>query len=53
MVRASCPLIIKDGQDAHPTKVGNLFFGVPLEEEFHKIALILIQKIIYVTVIIV
>ena len=31
MVRASCPLIIKDGQDAHPTKLGNLFFGVPLE----------------------
>jgi hypothetical protein len=29
-VRASCPLIIKDGQDAHPTKLGNLFFGVPL-----------------------
>ncbi|AFW93528.1 hypothetical protein FJR06_10575 [Dolichospermum sp. UHCC 0352] len=26
----SCPLIIKDGQDAHPTKLGNLFFGVPL-----------------------
>jgi cation diffusion facilitator CzcD-associated flavoprotein CzcO len=25
----SCPLIIKDGQDAHPTKLGNLFFGVP------------------------
>jgi|688.fasta_scaffold95441_4 hypothetical protein len=22
-------LIIKDGQDAHPTKLGNLFFGVP------------------------
>jgi hypothetical protein len=30
-VRASCPLIIKDGQDAHPTKLGNLFFGVPLK----------------------
>ncbi|ALB39970.1 hypothetical protein AA650_05370 [Anabaena sp. WA102] len=27
----SCPLIIKDGQDAHPTKLGNLFFGVPLK----------------------
>jgi hypothetical protein len=25
----NCPLIIKDGQDAHPTKLGNLFFGVP------------------------
>ncbi|OBQ03228.1 MAG: hypothetical protein AN490_17900 [Anabaena sp. AL09] len=25
----SCPLIIKDGQNAHPTKLGNLFFGVP------------------------
>jgi len=22
-------LIIKDRQDAHPTKLGNLFFGVP------------------------
>ena len=33
MVRASCPLIIKDGQDAHPTKLGNLFFGVPLDTE--------------------
>jgi hypothetical protein len=30
VVRASCPLIIKDGQDAHRTKLGNLFFGVPL-----------------------
>ncbi|NJL65505.1 MAG: hypothetical protein HC903_31640 [Methylacidiphilales bacterium] len=30
MVRASCPQIIKDGQDAHPTKLGNLFFGDPL-----------------------
>jgi hypothetical protein len=28
----SCPLIIKDGQNAHPTKLGNLFFGVPLED---------------------
>ncbi|OBQ20133.1 MAG: hypothetical protein AN486_07350 [Anabaena sp. AL93] len=26
---AKSPLIIKDGQDAHPTKLGNLFFGVP------------------------
>jgi hypothetical protein len=32
VVRASCPLTIKEGQDAHPTKLGNLFFGVPLEE---------------------
>ena len=30
MVRASCPLITKDRQDAHPTKLGNLFFGDPL-----------------------
>ncbi len=22
------PLIINDGQDAHPTRLGNLFFGV-------------------------
>jgi hypothetical protein len=29
-VRASCPLITKDRQDAHPTKLGNLFFGDPL-----------------------
>jgi hypothetical protein len=29
VVRASCPLTIKDGQDGHPTKLGNLFFGVP------------------------
>ncbi|MFN7413312.1 MAG: hypothetical protein ACK5RT_05280 [Dolichospermum sp.] len=28
----SCPLIIKDGQNAHPTKLGNLFFGVPLDK---------------------
>ena len=33
VVRASGPLIIKDGQDAHPTKLGNLFFGVP----YHRI----------------
>ncbi|KHG40671.1 hypothetical protein OA07_16015, partial [Aphanizomenon flos-aquae 2012/KM1/D3] len=26
----SCPLITKDRQDAHPTKLGNLFFGDPL-----------------------
>ncbi|WP_217355295.1 hypothetical protein, partial [Aphanizomenon sp. UHCC 0183] len=26
------PLTIKDGQDAHPTKLGNLFFGVPLTQ---------------------
>ncbi|ALB41906.1 hypothetical protein AA650_16905 [Anabaena sp. WA102] len=25
----NCPLIIKDRQDAHPTKLGNLLFGVP------------------------
>ena len=25
----NCPLIITDGQDAHPTKLGNLFFGDP------------------------
>jgi len=25
----SCLLIIKDRQDAYPTKLGNLFFGVP------------------------
>ncbi|KHG41615.1 hypothetical protein OA07_10255 [Aphanizomenon flos-aquae 2012/KM1/D3] len=30
VVRASCPLITKDRQDAHPTKLGNLFFGDPL-----------------------
>ena len=30
------PLIIKDGQDAHPTKLGNLFFGVPLENSTKK-----------------
>ena len=32
MVRASGPLIIKDGQDTHPTKLGNLFFGDPLDK---------------------
>ncbi len=31
----SCPLITKDRQDAHPTKLGNLFFGDPLEAEPH------------------
>ncbi|AFZ58649.1 transposase IS204/IS1001/IS1096/IS1165 family protein [Anabaena cylindrica PCC 7122] len=30
MVRASCPQIIKDRQDAHPTKLGNLFFDEPV-----------------------
>jgi hypothetical protein len=29
VVRESRPQIIKDGQDAHPTKLGNLFFGDP------------------------
>ncbi|WP_235334528.1 hypothetical protein [Aphanizomenon flos-aquae] len=39
MVRASCLLIIKDRQDAHPTKLGNLFFGVPLDIEVVKQAI--------------
>jgi hypothetical protein len=30
VVRASCPLILKDRQDARPTNLGNLFFGNPL-----------------------
>jgi hypothetical protein len=35
VVRASCPLITKDGQDAHPTKWDNLFSGVPLAKRSH------------------
>jgi hypothetical protein len=37
--RASCPLIIKDGHLAHPTKLGNLFFGVPLSKLFSLLAI--------------